>query len=284
MNPNDYLYEVAEAYWPGLPRDEFDSYIALGVDAAVLLELEWQDMVLQDGPELNWQDMSAADILDQERIQHFYDHAFGLIFELMRGIGPPDEMSAADHRGNIVHNGMVSRAGHGPILDYGGGIGQQALFLARHRWQVAYVDLGETAAFARWRFEREGLFAGPFPNIWTVGSILALTSPEAALAPRPNLPFPQWGALIALDVVEHIPDPVDLLRRFDAALAPDGLLFLTRHSFRPYPTHLPETGFLLEKLDDVLAGMGYRPVIPPDGHFGIGAWQKTGPAVDASPP
>ncbi|MCJ7527454.1 MAG: class I SAM-dependent methyltransferase [Methyloceanibacter sp.] len=284
MNPNDYLYEVAEAYWPGLPRDEFEEYIALGVDAAVLLELEWQDMVLQDGPELDWQDMSAADILDQERIRQFYDHGFGLVFELMRGIGPPDEMSAADHRGNIVHNGMVARAGHGPILDYGGGIGQQSLFLARKGWKVGYTDLGETAAFARWRFEREGLLAGPNRRMWTAVSVHVLRSPDFALRPLHEKGSIPWGALIALDVVEHIPDPVDLLRRFDAALAPDGLLFLTRHSFRPYPTHLPETGFLMEKLDDVLAGMGYRPVIPPDGHFGIGAWQKTGPAVDASLP
>jgi SAM-dependent methyltransferase len=281
MNPAvEYAWELASEYWPGLPRADFDAYSEVGVDAAVLLEAEWQDMVVGPNPDaFKWQDMSAASQLDRDRIRDFYDHGFGLIFELMRGLGGPPEMGEQDHRANIVHQYMTHLAGHGPILDYGGGIGQQSIFLARLGWEVAYSDLGETAAFARWRFDREGLLAGPDkPQIWGPGLILPMASPEAALGERaiPPHTFPKWGALAALDVVEHIPDPVGLLQRFAASMAPDGLLFLTRHSFREYPAHLPETGFLMEKLDDVLAGMGYKIVIRPDPHFGIGAWQKTG--------
>lgn len=285
MNPDiEYAWELCSAYWPGLPREDFDAYSALGVDAAALLELEWQDIVLEGGPDLPWQDMGAAAVLDQERIRDFYDHGFGMIFELLRGIGAPGTMGAQDHRGNIVHQGMMARAGNGPILDYGGGIGQQSLFLARLGWKVGYADLGETAAFARWRFEREDLLAGPKLRMWTANSIHVLRSPDFALRPLHEDGSIPWGALCALDVVEHIPDPVGLLRKFAACLAPDGLLWLTRHSFRPYPTHLPESAPLMETLDDVLAGMGFRQVIPPDGHFGIGAWQKTRAAVEASPP
>lgn len=279
MNPIEYAWELCSAYWPSLPREDFDEYMGLGVDAAQLLELEWQD-VIADGPLLRWQDRSAADQLDRERIRAFYDHGFGLIFELLRGIGTPTEMGEGDHRGNVVHIGMTSQAGHGPILDYGGGIGQQALFLARKGWKVAYADCGETAAFARWRFEQEDLLAGPKLRMWTTGTVHALRSPEFALRPLEEIGSIPWGALCALDVVEHIPDPVALLRKFDSSLAPDGILFLTRHSFREYPAHLPETAFLQEKLDDVLAGMGYRQVIPPDSHFGIGGWRHV--AQDAA--
>jgi len=262
----EYAYQLALAYWPGLPRAYFDAYSEVGVDAAVLLELEWQQTT---GPDFKWQDVSAADRLPKRKVRQFYDGCYGLIFELLRGIGPPGQMWAGDHRANVVHGGLsyLGMAGR-TILDYGGGIGQQALFLAAQGYQVGFADLGETAEFARWRFEQAGIWAGT--ENWAPGTVRVFT-PHGALMHH------GWGALAALDVVEHIPDPVNLLRRFDAALAPDGVLYLTRHSFRPYPTHLPETAFLLETLDDVLAGMGYRRATEPDGHFGIGAWRRPAP-------
>ncbi len=265
MNPAiEYAYELCQAYWPGLPRRDFDAYSGLGVDAAQLLELEWQE-VIEGGPLLRWQDMNAASQLDKERIRDFYEHGFGLVFELLRGIGAPGEMGEQEHRGNVVHGGMLGAGGHGPILDYGGGIGQQAIFLAHQGWPVAYADLGETAAFACWRFECEGLLqAGVDPE----GHVHVCVSPETALDSGP------WGAICALDVVEHVPEPVELLQRLTAALEPDGLLFLTRHSFKEYPAHLPETAVLQATLDDVLAAMGYGLAIVPDGHFGIGAWRR----------
>jgi SAM-dependent methyltransferase len=230
-------------------------------------------------------------LLDREAIRQFYHTNFGMIFELLRGAGPPPELWAGDHRANIVHQYVTHLHGHGPILDYGGGIGQQALFLARAGYQVAYADLGETANFAAWRFEREGLLQAGFDP---PGHIHVCVSPETAirdwladwkkmLADIEALKVPilaaddlpaRWGALCALDVVEHVPDPVGLLQQFVDALAPDGVLILTHDSFKPFPTHLPESAELQQGLDAVLAGMGWDAVIPPDGHFGIGAWKR----------
>lgn len=262
----EYAWQLASDYWPGLPRADFDNYFAVGAEAAVLLELDWQAVT---GPDFDWQDMSAAARLPPARVRRFYDRCFGLIFELLRGIGPPEAMWAGDHRANICHSGLTHLGITGrPILDYGGGIGQQALFLAARGWQVGFADLGETAEFARWRFERARIWAGTMN--WRPGSVRVFT-PHGALMHH------GWGALMALDVVEHIPDPIGLLERFDRCLAPDGVLYLTRHSFRPYPTHLPESAPLMETLDEVLAGMGYRRATEPDGHFGIGAWRKPAP-------
>lgn len=274
MNPDpatEYAWQLCSEYWPGLPREDFAEYIAVGVDAAQLLELEWQDVVLAEGPALDWHDLAAPVVLDRERIRQFYDENFGMIFELLRGAGPPPAMWAGDHRANIVHQYMTHLHGRGPILDYGGGIGQQALFLARLGYQVAYVDLGEVANFAAWRFERERLRA---TDEWGPGNIVVVETPDDALHPAGSLGPHPWGALCALDVVEHVPDPKGLLSAFVACLAPDGVLILTHDSFKEFPTHLPESAELQQGLDAVLAGMGWEAVIPPDGHFGIGAWKR----------
>jgi len=50
---------------------------------------------------------------------------------------------------------------------------------------------------------------------------------------------------------------------------------LPREDFDEYFAVGAEAAVLLETFDDVLAGMGYRRVIEPDGHFGIGAWRKS---------
>lgn len=267
MTPTEYAWELCSAYWPGLPREDFDEYIAVGVDAAQLLEVEWQDVVLAEGPALDWHDLTAPALCNPDLIAEFYDHSFGMTFELLRGIGTPTEMGEGDHRGNIVHIGMTAHGGHGPILDYGGGIGQQALFLGRLGHQVAFADCGETALFAQWRFDREG-------DSLDAGTILSL-SPEAALQ-KPPVP---WGAICALDVVEHVPDPLALLKKFDACLAPDGILFMTHDSFKDFPTHLPESAPLQGGgIDAVMASLEYDRIIAPDSHFGIGGWRKTGAA------
>ena len=271
MNPDpatEYAWELCSAYWPGLPEEDFYEYIAVGVNAAQLLELEWQDVVLAEGPALDWHDLTAPALLDRDRIRQFYNENFGMIFELLRGAGPPPELWAGDHRANIVDQYLTHLGGHGPILDYGGGIGQQALFLARQGYQVVYSDLGEVAAFAEWRFRREDLFVGEARD-WPAGGAVATASPDVALRPLGG-----WGCLCALDVVEHVPDPKGLLSAFVACLAPDGVLILTHDSFKEFPTHLPESVPLQTTLDEVLAGMGFEVVIQPDGHFGIGAWKR----------
>ena len=84
MTPLEYAYKLCSAYWPDLPRRTFNEYIAVGVDAAQLLELEWQDVVLEGGPALDWHDLKAPAVLDQGRIREFYETAFGLVFELLR--------------------------------------------------------------------------------------------------------------------------------------------------------------------------------------------------------
>jgi len=94
------------------------------------------------------------------------------------------------------------------VLDFGAGVGTDALFLASHGYNVTLVDVpGVTFDFARHRFKRHGLQAhfkeslGPVPVVDDVFDIS-----------------------ICFDVLEHLPDPSEAIGRIIAATRPDGAI------------------------------------------------------------
>ena len=233
-------YAQAAAYFPGLPRRDFYAFAS---DYSLAMS-EWDDMV--------------GDEPAQEAVDRFYREGYGLLFNLLRHVRPEGEWTADADRGNLIRP-VMHAAGLTSILDFGGGIGSMAMALARWGFQVGYVDVGETEWFGKWRLEHAGL---------------RVPRGEAQPGKVVNgFPDP-CQAIAALDVLEHLWEPEDLLHTFHAALPPNGLLFLTRHSFKEHPTHLERTFYLYEKLDEVLARIGFVPHSQPDGHYGIGAWRR----------
>ena len=258
MTPIEYAWELCSAYWPGLPREDFDAYAG---DDYALGQLEWADMVENgEGPM-------------EERMTRFYERAFGWIFVLLRTC---DELVNAwpddRHRANIAQSYLASNAA-GPqvILDYGGGVGSEAIYLAQVGHHICYQDVGEMARFAAWRFEREGLLAAGWHN--------GVRNPPIRLwKPNDARRRGYWDAIVALDVLEHLNDPAGVLADLAQSLRPGGLLIATRHSFKAHPTHNPATFWLQQKMDEVLDGLGLRRFAGPEGHYGIGGWRKTGAA------
>ena len=112
--------------------------------------------------------------------------------------------------GNVVHRvntGVLDRflkhETHEPVLDYSGGTGNNAIYLAKKGLRVQYFGIGMAEkAFARYRVERNGLqdlveFKEPYTRRtgYTFDPI--------------NGPLPQDGSLgsiLATDVLEHIPN------------------------------------------------------------------------------
>jgi hypothetical protein len=91
-----------------------------------------------------------------------------------------------------------------PILDYSGGVGNNVLYLAQqHGLKVQYFGIGlMERAFAEFRIRRRGLdqnvsFATPYSAAtkWTF-------DPVQAPLPRDE----SLGAILAMDVLEHIPN------------------------------------------------------------------------------
>ncbi len=260
----DYGYSLAAEYFPGLERKDF---YAFAVNYALAI-MEWEDMVGAGEP-------------NAKGVERFYREGFGLLFHLLRNPRPPGVWDADIDRANVTRQ-WLQVGGARSILDFGGGAGGCAMQLARWGYQVGFVDAGETARFADWWIKREGMNAPrwlPWPGKVAPYYDLADAVLGAKVAGQ------QWHAIAALDVLEHLWEPVDLLNAFYDALAPGGVLVLTRHSFKKHPTHLARTFWLFEEADRVLAEIGFTSLTPPDGAYGIASWRKAGelPPLPAPP-
>jgi SAM-dependent methyltransferase len=139
------------------------------------------------------------------------------------------EWHASDTEKQSLHDEIVASARSGDlrVLDCGGGIGDTTGVLAANGVDVTYVDFpGVCAQFARFRFERLGCEEN-----------VSMLTPDAFWK-EPG----HFGAVVSIDVLEHLEDPVRHARRYFELLRPGGDLFVTahfRHSPRN-PDHLVE--------------------------------------------
>jgi glycosyltransferase involved in cell wall biosynthesis/2-polyprenyl-3-methyl-5-hydroxy-6-metoxy-1,4-benzoquinol methylase len=100
----------------------------------------------------------------------------------------------------------------GPILDLGCGRGGLSVALSAHGHRVVALDLRfRNCAVTGWRGQRYGLAV---PAVASVGERL----------PFPDASFP---AVCCLEVLEHVADPLQLLREIRRVLAPGGACALT---------------------------------------------------------
>jgi 2-polyprenyl-3-methyl-5-hydroxy-6-metoxy-1,4-benzoquinol methylase len=121
------------------------------------------------------------------------------------------------------------------ILDYGGGFGTVARMLAANVPQAS-ISVYE-----------------PFPT----GAALAVARGYANLAYVSSL-TPPYTAILALDVLEHLCDPLGVLHELSTALVPHGLLILANHFYPVIRCHLPGTFHLRYSFDYFAALYGLQ--------------------------
>ncbi len=103
------------------------------------------------------------------------------------------------------------------ILDYGCGVADFSLYLRGLGHQVTICDVdGGNLDFAVKRFALRG--------------VDVKTAPASEAQPQPELAGP-FDLIIAVEVLEHVRKPFDLVTSLDAALAPDGIVMLGSFPF-----------------------------------------------------
>ena len=96
------------------------------------------------------------------------------------------------------------------VLDFGCGPGRLSLLLARAGFQVRGVDISEAMIGQAHALERDGL------------DLEFETIQESDHLQRHSC-----NAIVCSSVIEYVTDPVELLRRFHAALRPEGALIIS---------------------------------------------------------
>ncbi len=150
-----------------------------------------------------WQ-ASIADPHDHHALTQFYNQSDTELFELI-------EWHANDpihYRTLILRDLAVRRPGRA-YLDYGSGIGNDAMVFANAGFDVTVADISDVLlAFASWRLRRRG------HAVKTVD------------LKRQPLPPASYDLVVCFDVLEHIPRPLEVVRAIRAAMRPEGVLVI----------------------------------------------------------
>lgn len=177
--------ELSEYF--GSSAAEIEAQLA---DATTRFTEEWRDRVTNPA--------------DERAVTQFYNESRTELFDLARWHAE----DPIHFRTLMCADSAVQRPGRA-FLDYGSGIGSDALAFASVGFDVTLADISDPLlAFARWRCERRGF------RVRTVD------------LKREPLPPRQFDAVICFDVLEHIHRPLRTLDGIRRAMKPGALFFV----------------------------------------------------------
>jgi SAM-dependent methyltransferase len=158
--------------------------------AVAMLKEEWQATVTPDEP---------------RSIERFYDESPTTMYELMWWHSLRDDASPLAY---VTALHLARQRGCRRYLDFGAGVGSGGILFARHAFDVALADISSgLLAFTSWRLGMRHLPA-------------TYIDLKTGALPRHAFDF-----VTAMDVFEHLVDPVGTVEQISDALTPGGLLF-----------------------------------------------------------
>jgi 2-polyprenyl-3-methyl-5-hydroxy-6-metoxy-1,4-benzoquinol methylase len=147
---------------------------------------------------------SVDDPKDPSAVIDFYNRSEAELFELI-------EWHADDpihHRTLVVRDFAVGQPGRN-CLDYGSGIGSDAVVFVDAGYDVTVADVSDVLlGFAAFRCRKRGA------RVHTVD------------LKRQSLPHDTYDVVLCLDVLEHIPEPLPVIRKIRAAMREGGLFVM----------------------------------------------------------
>jgi 2-polyprenyl-3-methyl-5-hydroxy-6-metoxy-1,4-benzoquinol methylase len=209
--------ELSEYF--GASTAEIEAQLA---DATTRFTEEWRERI--------------TDPSDERAVIRFYNESKTELFDLARW-----HMEDAIHFRTLVCADIAVRRPGRAYLDYGSGIGSDALVFADAGFEVTLADVSSPLlAFAKWRCERRGF------------RVRTIDLNRESLAKR------QFDAAVCFDVLEHIHRPLRTLDRIHRAMTPGGLLFVHAPfgEDRDRPMHVVHTDVITPRMRTV--GFNWR--------------------------
>ena len=153
---------------------------------------------------------SSVDRDDLQSVQQFYNESEAMIYELMWWHSLSEDDSPLAY---VTALHFAQMHGCRTYLDFGAGVGSGGIVFAQHGLDVTLADISSAMlSFSQWRFRLRGLSA-QFIDLKASG-----------------LPGNAYDILAAMDVFEHLVDPVQTVDELWRALKPGGYLFGRFHS------------------------------------------------------
>jgi 2-polyprenyl-3-methyl-5-hydroxy-6-metoxy-1,4-benzoquinol methylase len=222
------LFKEVAAYYHAADLTGIDQSCSHAVDR---LKSEWNQWV---------------DPRHRSSVERFYESRTH-IYDLMNWHTLKDDSGPLAH---VVALQIARAHNVGSCLDFGSGVGSGGLLFCRADIDTSLADISTTLLdFARWRF--------------------ALRRLSARFVDLNTMPLPEanFDMILAMDVFEHLVEPVEVIEQLWRALKPGGLLFARIHAeadpthpqhivddFGPTFTRMEELGFAEQWRDRALWG------------------------------
>ncbi|MHC1728450.1 MAG: class I SAM-dependent methyltransferase [Syntrophobacteraceae bacterium] len=149
-------------------------------------------------------------VIDNDSVELFYDQNQAMLYELMWWHTLTDDLSPLAY---VVALKFAEMHGCERYLDFGSGVGSGGILFARSGIAATLADVSSTILnFSQWRFKQRGLVAD-----------------HIDLKER-KLPEDSFDFITAMDVFEHLVDPVATVGELEKALKKGGFLFGRFHA------------------------------------------------------
>ncbi len=199
---------------------------------------------------------------DRDEVTAFYDRSEAYIFDLMAWHSLADDNGPLAY---VVALRFAEQHGCRACLDFGSGVGSGAILFGRHGFAITLADISSNLlSFARARCEARGLTAAYID--------LKLS----------GLPDASFDIVTAMDVWEHLTDPVQTASQIAKAVRPGGFLF-GRFAAEPDENHPQHIVFDFEPTFRKLAEEGLVEVWRDEWLWGHQAFQKKAESQAATP-
>jgi 2-polyprenyl-3-methyl-5-hydroxy-6-metoxy-1,4-benzoquinol methylase len=159
---------------------------------------------------------------DRRSIERFYDESQAMLYELMWWHTLGEDISPLSY---VLALRFAQQRGCRRYLDFGSGVGAGGILFARHGFQVTSADISSALLqFSAWRL-----------------SIRKLPAQYIDLK-LSGLPSQAFDIITAMDVFEHLSQPVVAVEELWKALTPGGFLYarIAAESDENRPQHIVE--------------------------------------------